>query len=50
MRLNGLIRRQAKAPPSGVTSSGVTPDEAPSLETWKFSLYFSGSCIISYLL
>ena len=23
----------------------VTPDEGPSLETWKFSLYFSGSCI-----
>ena len=23
----------------------VTPDEGPSLETSKFSLYFSGSCI-----
>jgi hypothetical protein len=46
MRLNGLIRCRAKAPTSGVTSSGVTPDEAPSLETWKFSLYFSGSYYI----
>jgi hypothetical protein len=31
-----------RAPSSGVT---VTPDEGPSLETSKFSLYFSGSCI-----
>ena len=23
----------------------MTPDEGPSLETSKFSLYFSGSCI-----
>jgi hypothetical protein len=30
-----------RAPSSGVT---VTPDEGPSLETSKFSLYFSGSC------
>ena len=27
------------------SSEGVTPDEGPSLETSKFSLYFSGSCI-----
>ena len=26
-------------------SRRVTPDEGPSLETSKFSLYFSGSCI-----
>ena len=27
------------------SSEGVTPDEGPSLETSKFSLYFSGNCI-----
>ena len=31
-----------EGPLSGVT---VTPDEGPSLETSKFSLYFSASCI-----
>ena len=32
----------SEGPLCGVT---VIPDEGPSLETLKFSLYFSGSCI-----
>ena len=32
----------------GPTSAGVTDEhEGPSLETSKFSLYFSGSCILT---
>ena len=34
-----------EGPWSGVTSVLETPDEGPSLETSKFSLYSSGSCI-----
>jgi hypothetical protein len=33
----------SEGPTSGVWP--VTPDQGPSLETSKFSLYFSGSCI-----
>ena len=36
------VSSEAEGPSSGRL---VTPDEGPSLETSKFSLYFTGSCI-----